>query len=91
MYRLDFTNQFKKDYKRAKKRGLDLSKFTKAANLLKKFGALDAPKYKTHPLKGNYSGFLDSHLQPDWVLIWYKKEAEKSIVLVRMGSHADLF
>lgn len=91
MYSLEFTSQFKKDYKRAKKRGYDIARFKKALALLQEKGALDAPFYKTHPLKGNYTGFLDSHLQPDWVLIWHKKEAEKQIVLVRMGSHADLF
>ncbi len=91
MYELEFTNQFKKDYKLAKKRGLDLNRFIKAATLLQEKGTLDAAAYKTHPLKGNYIGFFDSHLQPDWILIWHKKETERSIVLVRMGSHADLF
>jgi mRNA interferase YafQ len=91
MYELEFTNQFKKDYKRAKKRGLDITRFTKAAGLLQQKGSLDAASYKTHPLKGAYMGFFDSHLQPDWILIWHKREAEKSIVLVRMGSHSDLF
>ena len=51
MYQLEFVNQFKKVYNRVKKHGLDLSKFNQAANLLKDFGALDAPNFKTHPVK----------------------------------------
>ena len=48
-------------------------------------------KYQNHQLKGKYSGYFDCHVQPDWVLI-YKIEKEKLILLlIDIGSHADLF
>lgn len=48
------------------------------------------PKYKNHPLKGNYSGYYDCHILPDWVLI-YKIEKDKLLLLLfDIGTHADL-
>lgn len=48
------------------------------------------PKYKNHPLKGNYMGYYDCHILPDWVLI-YKLEKEKLILLLfDIGMHSDL-
>ena len=47
-------------------------------------------KYNNHPLKGNYSGYYDCHVQPDWILI-YKIEKEKLILLLfDIGTHSDL-
>lgn len=48
-------------------------------------------KYQNHQLKGVYSGYYDCHIQPDWVLI-YKIEKERLVlILIDIGSHADLF
>lgn len=47
-------------------------------------------RYKNHPLKGNFKGYYDCHILPDWVLI-YKIEKEKLILLLfDVGSHSDL-
>lgn len=47
-------------------------------------------KYKNHPLKGQYAGYYDCHIMPDWVLI-YKIEKEKLVLLLfDMGTHSDL-
>ena len=46
-------------------------------------------KYQNHQLKGIYSGFFDCHIQPDWILI-YKIE-DRKLLLIDIGSHADLF
>ena len=50
MLDLRFTNQFKKDYKLAQKRGYDLSEFQEIVDKLRNREPLD-PKYKDHPLK----------------------------------------
>ena len=48
------------------------------------------PKYKNHPLKVNYSGYYDCHILPDWILI-YKIEKDKLVLLlIDIGTHADL-
>ncbi len=46
-------------------------------------------KYLDHPLKGNYQRFRECHIESDWLLI-YQKSTTK-LILVRSGSHAELF
>ena len=52
MYRIDYTNKFKKDVKRAVKRGYDISLLEDAIDLLQKSGTLP-PQYKTHKLQAS--------------------------------------
>ncbi len=47
------------------------------------------PKYKDHVLTGNWNGYRDCNLEPDWILIY--KVTESHLFLVRSGSHSDLF
>ena len=49
------------------------------------------PKNKPHKLTGNYKGFWECHIQPDWLLIWFQNDKEKIIELTRTGTHSDLF
>ncbi|WP_317164321.1 type II toxin-antitoxin system YafQ family toxin [Sphingobacterium sp. SGG-5] len=69
MYEIVFESKFKKDYKLAKKRGLDISLLEEILLLLREKGKLPA-KYKPHVLKGNFKGYWECHIQPDWLLIW---------------------
>ncbi len=90
MLDLRFTNQFKKDYKLALKRGFDLSDFETVVNKLRKGESLDA-KYKDHSLSGNWKNHRDFHLHPDLVIIYCIKESELILEMARMGTHSDLF
>lgn len=82
------TNQFKRDVKRQSKRGKNLTLLKNALRLLLEQGSLpDA--YRDHPLLGGYHGTRECHLEPDWLLIYELTEDE--LILVRTGSHADLF
>jgi len=47
------------------------------------------PKNRDHNLSGNYSGFKECHIEPDWLLIYRITEIE--LILIRTGTHADLF
>ncbi len=48
-------------------------------------------KHRDHALSGNYRGYRECHIQPDWLLI-YKIEPQKLLLtLIRTGSHSDLF
>ena len=85
-----WTSQFKKDYKAAMKSRLDMDLLDVIIASLAKREALD-PKYKNHPLFGNWKSFMECHIKPDWLLI-YKIENEKLVLtLVRTGSHGNLF
>jgi mRNA interferase YafQ len=46
-------------------------------------------RYMDHPLKGNWKGYRDVHIEPDWLLLY--RVAADELHLVRTGSHADLF
>jgi mRNA interferase YafQ len=74
--------------KRLKKRGKNLEKLKTLIELLLRSQALPA-QYKDHPLKLNWSGYRDAHIEPDWVLI-YSATPEK-VHLERAGSHEELF
>lgn len=89
MFSISFTNQFKKDYSKASTKTIDIQKLHKAFEVLENTGTLPVEKYKTHLLKGNFTGHYEAHIKPDWLLIWLKYETE--IRLVRLGSHSELF
>jgi mRNA interferase YafQ len=90
MLTLKTTSRFRKDYERAKKRGLDLTLLEAAIDTLLKEKPLDS-KYKDHPLSGDYAGFWECHILPDWLLIYAVHHELLILVASRTGTHADLF
>jgi len=89
-YELHYTKSFKQDLRLIAKNHFDVSKLSKVLKILK--SGIPIPTfYKDHPLKGNWKGFRELHIQPDWVLIYKKHEKELILVLTRTGSHANLF
>lgn len=90
IYTIEYTNKIEKDIKLAIKRGLDISLFKIVVTMLEKGEKLPA-KYKLHKLKGNYQGYWECHIQPDWLLIWEQNDTIRLITLIRTGTHSDLF
>lgn len=90
MLTIKYHTLFKKDFKRIKKRGYDISRLEKIVELL----ANEVPlpeQFKDHNLSGNYNGFRECHIAPDWLLIYQVNNNELVLVLPRTGSHSDLF
>lgn len=84
------TSAFDKDYKLLKKRGYNLKLLQEVVEKLANEEVLLA-KYRNHQLIGNYVGYMECHIRPDWLLI-YKIEKNKLILtLSRTGTHSDLF
>lgn len=83
-----YSNQFHRDVKRLQKRGKNLEKLKSLIELLLASEALP-PQYKDHPLKLNWAGYRDAHVEPDWVLI-YSATTER-VHLERTGTHEELF
>jgi mRNA interferase YafQ len=81
-------NQFRRDVKLAKKRGKDTDKLRELILLLER-GTPLPPRYKDHPLTGNWQHHRECHLEPDWLLIY--RVVGDDIYLIRPGSHSDLF
>lgn len=49
------------------------------------------PKMKDHGLIGNWAGYRELHINPDWLLIYKLLPKQKTVIFVRVGTHADLF
>ena len=88
MLKLAPSGRFKRDTKRAVKRGKDLKKLSKVLDLLLAGNPLPS-NYVDHPLKGNWRGWRDLHVEPDWILIYRIKEDR--LELAAMGTHSDIF
>lgn len=82
------SGQFKRDVKRAEKRGKDLDKLRTLLLMLIEERPLPE-KYRDHPLKGQWSGYRDAHIEPDWLLIY--RVVGEELQLTRTGTHSDLF
>lgn len=90
MRKLVATAQFRKDYKRVKKRGYDLSLLERVIDKLLHEETLEA-KYRDHALSGSMASYRECHIQPDWLLI-YRLEGDRMILVAhRTGTHSDLF
>lgn len=84
------TSQFKKDVKRAGKRGKDLAKLKDLMDLLIAEETLP-PENRDHPLRGDFAGSRDCHIEPDWILIYTLSEKDTHVCFERTGTHSDLF
>lgn len=89
-YTVKFTNQFKKDYKLAKRRGKKMELLNSVIELLSNGETLPENCYD-HSLSGNWAGHRECHIQPDWLLVYYFEDDILVLTLARTGSHNDLF
>ncbi len=89
MYEVKFTTAFKKSYKLMKKRGLDLSLLDEVVDTLRQGKQLEE-RYRDHALSGNFQGFWECHIKPNWLLIYLIENDILTLTLVDTGSHSDL-
>ncbi len=90
MLEIVLSNQFKKDLKLASKRGYKLELLERIVDKIANNIKLE-DKYRDHALTGNYVGFRECHIQPDWLLVYRIENDELILFLSRTGSHSDLF
>ena len=88
-YVVEWAPRFKRDYKRAIKRGLDIERLQAAIGCLAIGDKLPA-FYKDHPLKGNHAGERECHIGPDWLLVYVRDDEILRILLLRTGTHREL-
>ena len=89
-YEVQWSSQFKKDVKRAKKRNYDLEELFAVVSMLGHDEALD-DRYHDHALGGDWVGHRELHIRPDWLLIYQKRDSVLVLELARTGTHSDLF
>lgn len=92
MLKPEYTAQFKRDYKKAKKRGCDPDKLAEVVQMLCKEQQLPV-QYHDHPLNDSkyYKGSRECHITPDWLLIYRTNKENLLLTMIRTGSHGDLF
>ena len=90
MLEVFYSNQFKKDYKKAVKRHNDVEELFKVIELLKNQQPLP-PEKRDHALTGDYSGYRECHVHPDFLLVYKVVDSQLQLYLYRTGTHADLF
>ncbi|MBQ0085887.1 MAG: type II toxin-antitoxin system YafQ family toxin [Prevotella sp.] len=85
------SHQFKKDLKLARKRKFQEEELFAVVKDLANDIPLTADK-KDHLLTGNFRGFRECHIRPDWLLIYKKEDNDLKVLnLYRTGTHSDLF
>lgn len=89
-YTVKPTSQFKKDYKLAMKRGLDISLLEDIIAKLA-LGESLPEKNRDHALSGNWNGYRECQILPDWLLIYKLEDNVLILTLARTGTHSNLF
>lgn len=90
MLKIQYHSKFKKDYKKIIKRGYSQEDFKTVLNILVSGDPLPE-KYRDHTLSGNYIGFRECHINPNWLLIYKVDNDILTLTLIRTGTHSDLF
>lgn len=88
--RLVPTSQFTKDYKKAKRRGLDMGELQAVLDKLCAEIPLEE-RHHDHALAGKYRGFRECHIRPDWLLVYAIDLGRLILTASRTGTHSDLF
>ena len=89
-YELKYTRAFRRGYKRAKKRGLNLSLLGEIVEMLR-CGKKLPKKYADHCLSGDFSQCRECHIQPDWLLVYRIDDDILTLTLMDTGTHAEVF
>lgn len=89
-YAIDRTCAFKRDYKRAMKRGLPMQKLKDVVAKLANGEQLPSAN-RDHSLSGNWAEHRECHIASDWLLIYQIKDSTLVLELTRTGTHSDLF
>ena len=90
MLKIAFTNQYLKDLELLKRRNFPKSELDAVVKLLSEQKCLP-PKHKDHALKGDFAGYRECHIRSNWLLMYKIDKQILLLVLVRTGTHSDLF
>ena len=91
-YKVDYTTEFKKDYKKIKKQNKNIEKLKTIIEQLASGNKLEE-KYKDHKLNDNkrFKDCRECHIEPDWLLVYRINNNQLILLLVETGTYSDLF
>jgi mRNA interferase YafQ len=85
-----YSSKFRKEYRQSHKQGKNTALVDWIIDELANDRPLP-PKHRDHALTGNWKGFRECHVTPDWLLIYSKEnDGELILVLTRLASHSQL-
>jgi mRNA interferase YafQ len=90
MLKPKLSNRFKKNYNLMKKRGYNIALLDEIVETLLEEKPLPAAN-RDHALQGNWKGYRECHVMPDWLLIYRVDGENIFLYLERTGTHSDLF
>ena len=90
MLKISFTNQYLKDLELMKRHNFPKSELDVVVKLLSEEKPLPT-KYKDYALKGNFADYRECHIRPNWLLMYKIDKKILTLILVRTGTHSDLF
>lgn len=90
MFEVRTTGRYLKDLKRMLKRGLPKDELDDVVRMLSMGDPLPF-KYKDHALTGNWAGYRECHVRPDWLLVYKIDDNTITLLLTRTGTHEDIF
>ena len=91
MYKITTTNKYDKDLKRIIFQPKLIEEIDTVVSLLSTNDKPLPKRYSDHALKGKYAAYRECHIQPDWLLIYKKNKTDLILMLVRTGTHSQLF
>ena len=89
-YQVKESTRFRREYRKMVKRGYDMNPLDEVVEMLES-GLSLLPRHNDHALTGNFKGFRECHITPDWLLIYRIETDVLILVLQRTGTHSDLF
>lgn len=90
LYKVKHSTAFKRELKIARRRGYNMGTLNEVVDALADGKSLD-PKHNDHALIGNWKGYRECHITPDWLLIYKIDAGVLILTLQRTGTHSDLF
>ncbi|MBV9575273.1 MAG: type II toxin-antitoxin system YafQ family toxin [Gammaproteobacteria bacterium] len=90
MLKIEYTTQFKRDLNLANKRKKNMVALQQIMTKIQYEETIN-PRFKDHPLTGNWRSHRELHIEPDWLLIYKLIPQENTVIFVRTGTHSDLF
>ena len=88
--KIEPSKRFKRDVELARKRGYNIELLNDVVNMIAE-GQKLPPRYRDHELNGDFSGLRECHVQSDWLLVYRIDNDEVKLLLLRTGTHSDLF
>lgn len=90
MFVLKYSNRFKKDLRLYKHNQTVLFELEKILDILIKGEKLPLKNYN-HRLIGEFKDCFECHIKPDILLVYKIEKLEVTILLLRIGSHSEIF